>query len=79
MMDDMPNLLTLWGSCYVHFLLNQAKGRRAPGFLKSLLCGCVCVCVLCVCVCCVCVCVCVWMCVSAPRAIKNYSHEMKSE
>ena len=25
------------------------------------------------------VCVCVCVCVSAPQAIKNYSHEMKSE
>ena len=39
-------------------------GRRAPGFLKSLLCRCVCV-YVCVCV--------------RPPAIKNYSREMKPE
>ena len=46
---------------------------------------CVCVCV-CVCACaCACACACVracvraCVCVSAPRAIKNYSREMKSE
>ena len=39
-------------------------------------CMCVCVCV-CVCVCCVCLCL--YLCVSTPQAIKNHSHEMKSE
>ena len=39
------------------------KGRSTPGFLKLISCGCQYACV----------------CVSAPRAIKNYSREMKSE